>query len=307
MKVLVLSSSTDIAGVGIALKRAFDHCSTDWTARMVRRRPGPFGYPADIEWPKGDRKTGRLVEALFDEADVIHVLQNPSVVSGFNHRSKAIVVQHLGSYFRDNPEAVSAACAGYGAVEVSGGPDIMPLLPADAEFLPIAADLDAFATIRQRVYRPSERVRVAHAPTNRAAKSTEAIIAACDGLPVDLDIIEGVSWAECVERKAQTDIFIDELTRGYGMNAIEAWGMGIPVISGIASRDVREIMVGIFGALPFLEATEDSLPRVIRTLAGDPDLREAISRRGAAHAQRFHSEASVVERAIGIYQRAMNR
>ncbi len=307
MKVLIISGHTDIAGVGIALKSAFDHCSTDWSARMVRRRPGPYGYPADIEWPRGDGRTARLVGRLFREADVIHVLQTPSVVQGFPHQSKVIIVHHLGSYFRNNPESVSAACKAIDAVEVTGGPDIMPLLPADVEFLPIAADLAAFDTIRQRVYRPSERIRVAHAPTNRLTKSTEVVIAACEALPVELDIIEGVSWAECLERKAAADIFVDELTLGYGSNAIEAWGMGIPVISGIVSRRVREIMVGIFGAPPFLEATERTLTDVIRTLAGDADLREAIGRRGAAHAQRFHSEASVVERAIGIYERAMSR
>ena len=40
---------------------------------------------------------------------------------------------------------------------------------------------------------------VVHAPSNRARKGTEYVIAACERLPVELDIVEGVPHDEARE------------------------------------------------------------------------------------------------------------
>lgn len=310
MNVLILSDRTDIAGIGIALKQAFDKHSTTWKARAVRRNDVGYGYPADIEWRGGPAV--RLIAKLFAAADVIHVLQRPHVATKFaGWERKAIVVHHLGTYFRRDPVGVSAACRQIGATELAGSLDLIPL--GDMELLPIVADIDKFSAIRQRVYQPSDKVRIAHAPTNRAFKSTVNFLDAVDRLekkhPIEVDIIEKVPWEECLERKARADILFDELTHGYGANALEAWSMGIPVVSGVADNRVRELMVGKFGgrSLPFLEATPHTLERTLETLIIDPDLRSALARRGRKHVELFHSGAAIVARATDIYERLLAR
>jgi hypothetical protein len=303
VKVLIFAPGTDNAGVGIALKRAFDRFSTDWQARFVRRQNSQFDYPADIEWRKGDRATERVVRTLFEQADVIHVMQRPNPVTQFEgYERKTIIVHHIGTYYRMNREGVSAACRAIGAVEVAGSLDLVP--EGNLELLPIVAD-----EYPVRVRGSSDRIRIVHAPTNRVFKSTLAITAAIQDLaqryPIDFDLIENVPWVECLERKAAADIFVDELTNGYGANALECWGMGIPVVSGVHDPRVHELMVALFGGLPFMEATPRTIDRSLEALVVDADLRAAVALRGKAHLERFHSGPAVVKRATDIYERAM--
>src|ERR1700730_2509917 len=72
---------------------------------------------------------------------------------------------------------------------------------------------------------------VVHAPSNRNKKGTEDVIRACAALPVDLDIVEGVTHTEARQRYAAADIIVDQLKVGwYGVFAIEAMAMGKPVV-----------------------------------------------------------------------------
>lgn len=292
-RVLIVSPGYDVAGCGINLKLAFDHTDTDWEARHVRRRTKWLAYPGDAEWDQ--------FEDLYRWADVLHIMDRP-----VEYRPrKPTIVHHLGTYYRRNPEAVSAECRRIGAVELASSHELA-ILP-HLGFLPVTTDLDSHARLRQREYRPTSRVRVAHAPTNREFKSTEVILEALSGLDVDVDVIEGVPWAECLRRKAQADIFVDELTSGYGLNAIECWAMGIPVISGLTDPRSRAAMLTEFGELPFVDATPATLVEIVEQLVRSPELRAEHGERGRLHAERIHSERAVVNRAIPIYEGALCR
>ena len=140
-------------------------------------------------------------------------------------------------------------------------------------------------------------VRIAHAPTNRAIKSTDALIAVveafrAEGLPVELDLIEQVTLGECLARKAAADIYFDQVILGYGCNAIEAWGMGIPVIAGADPWTLERMRREFDGRLPFLVATEETIADVLRRWWSAPTCgprwgpvghgaRRALPRRGA--------------------------
>lgn len=155
-------------------------------------------------------------------------------------------------------------------------------------------------------------VKVAHAPTNRKIKSTEAFLAAVqrlqsEGHDLELDLIEKVSWAECLRRKADADIYFDQTILGYGNNAIEAWGMGIPVIAGAADRTIQEMRSRFGGRLPFLQASEQTIYDQLKALVLSPDLRTEYGERGYNHVRRFHDQAVVVEQLKDIYTRALHR
>lgn len=306
MRVLILSGGADVAGNGVFLQRALVRHGID--ARAVSRRESPYGYPTDIVWRKGDYKTQRLVADLFARSEVIHVMELPSLVRWFpDWQSKRIVVQQLGSRFRDDPEGMVVACREIGAVLVAGVPDrhyVDPPLPWQSGCF----DFDMLAERRRAFYEPSHRVRIVHAPTSRALKSTEALVAAVDRLatryPVALDIIEGVSWEECLVRKAQGDILFDQTLYGFGANAIEAWGMHIPVVAGCADPFHRDAMERDYGPLPFVEASEDSIEQALAPLVADPALRAEWGERGWWFAERTFSERVVVERALAFYEQA---
>ena len=195
-----------------------------------------------------------------------------------------------------------------GAVQVVATLDLAGLEP-DLRWLPAAAD--GVALSRYRAWRDSGpgRLRVAHAPTDRAIKGTAAVVAAVEqlqgeGLDVRLDLIEGVANEECLARKGRADVVVDQLLLGYGVNAVEAWGMGLPVVAGVADPAVREAMLRAWGALPFAEASPDTLVNVLRALAVEPALRWAYAARGMAHFERWHREDVVAEQLVAVYAEA---
>lgn len=304
--VLILSPGTDVGGGGIALKRAFDlHPAHGWTARAVRRRDSQYHYPADIQWVRGAPPAG--LSRLFAKADVIHVYEIPEIVRHFpGWRRKTIVVHHVGSRFRKDPQGYSDRCKAVGAYEAVGSQELFRLAPRGE----MCIGCVSFETVTpyRKAYRPSERVRIAHAPTNRTSKSTLPFLAACERLakhyPIEVDLIEGVSWQACLERKAQADILFDQVWYGYGANAIEAWAMGIPVVAGYRDPDARARTLAEFGRFPFVEASEDTIEQALESLIAIPGMREYWGRVGYEFGDRVHSERVTVERMIGLYARA---
>ena len=94
----------------------------------------------------------------------------------------------------------------------------------DAHVVPVGIDLARYEPVPAR---ETERVRIVHAPTNRRAKATDAVIAACEELPVDLDIVENVRHDQALERFREADIFVDQFNAGWhGVFAIEGMAMG---------------------------------------------------------------------------------
>jgi len=305
VKLVILSAGPDTAGCGIALKQAFDKY-TDWQTRAICRKQVYLDYDSDIVWPKGDPGLTEQVMEIVRAADVIHVMDYEYALGPFRDMlaGKTIVVHHLGSYFRRDPAGVSAKAKAYGAIQVTDSIDLL-LFPW-ITWLPVTTDLDAMAAIRKRVYRPSERIRIAHAPTNRELKSTDAIISAVEWLatqyPIDLDVIEQVpSRMEVLERKAAADIFVDQLNLGFGVNCIEAWGMSVPVVSGWKDDEPRRKCFEMWGYLPWADATEKTLADVIELLILNPERRAELGEVGRQHAQKWHSQKSVVEQTLAIY------
>lgn len=271
---LVVCPRSDIAGVGIGIKRAFDRYS-DIEVRQIRRVPRFYDYSYDAEWD--DR------QALIEWADIVHVMELPGAIP----LGKPAVLHHHGSYLRANPSILSAD-----AVHVCSTVDL------HGEWVPSPYDLHALAAYRQ----PSDILTIAHAPTNRTIKGTELFLAACDRLPMPVRVllIEGVSWSECLRLKGTADIYYDQLGLGYGNNAVEAWAMGIPVIAG-AMPDILAEMERRF-PLPFYAATEDTLYDALLDLASSRGKRDYWGRRGLEHARRFHEQWMVVKQLGAIYR-----
>ena len=90
--------------------------------------------------------------------------------------------------------------------------------------------------------------------------------------------------ADVLALKAQADILFDQVILGYGNNAIEAMGMGIPVIAGVQDDNVRRAMLDRWGSLPWYDATEADDLR--RTGAHGGERRHAGRVRSTGHGPR---------------------
>jgi hypothetical protein len=177
-------------------------------------------------------------------------------------------------------------------------------------WLPTAYDVDHWAEYGKAHKRePDGRIRIVHAPTNRTLKHTELFVSVVkelvlEGLPIDLILVEGQTWAECMAIKATADIVFDQLAFGYGCNAVEAWALGIPVISG-SDEWTRRWMQESWGRTPYYDATEAMLSEAIRLLVTDEGARANATERGISHVRKYHDEKPALERLAELYHMAI--
>lgn len=290
-RLLIVSPVSDVAGVGIGIKQAFDEVRGDWEARHVRGGPEWLDYPFDAEWDQ--------LEELWDWADAVLVMELPKHV--WHLPRKPTVVYHTGSRYRRDPKRRSLEAERIESMEVSGSLDLCRL--RRTRWLPITTDVEGIRNTFPRIPHDGP-IRVAHAPTNRELKSTDLILEVLDTVPgIEVDVIEGVPWAECLARKSRADIYIDELTLGYGMNALECWAMGIPVVSGIYDRAFRSDALRMWGEFPFVDATPDTLRTVVTGLVASPELRDEAATDGWRFVKNYHSRAAVVQRVTDLLTR----
>jgi glycosyltransferase involved in cell wall biosynthesis len=158
---------------------------------------------------------------------------------------------------------------------------------------------------------PSDVLRVAHAPSKRRVKGTDAVLAAVDALrardvPIELDLIEGVPNREARLRYAAADVVIDQLRIGwYGMLAIESMALGKPVVVHLDEAAAAETEEAFGLELPLVRARENNLETV---LAGLVEARESlpdVGRRSREYVERVHSHTTVARRVLEVYERVM--
>lgn len=314
-KAFILATGADTGGAAIRVVEAFstDHGQqSGWSVRSMVAADNYIHYNDDLPY-------SRLgLEANYDGATV--VILNNTLAGHFwydNGQGKPTVLMHHGvheGHFTQSIEQVVAEARDIGAVQIASTVNLELYAPKGViRWAPIPYDLRALETLRLNTYEPSPLVRIAHAPTDRAVKSTQAVIAATQslkdcGYPVELLLIERKSHAETIALKAKyADILVDQLALGYGNNAIEAWGLGIPVVGGVsASKEWREHMLKRYNSkiLPFYEANESNLVEILAKLVDSAGLRDLWAGFGIEHVWRFHSEAVVTDLLAEVYDQA---
>lgn len=304
-KLFLVATGQDTGGWNWRIREAFRRYAEGWEARSMAATRTYIEYPEDLPFRRP------LLLELYGQADVIH-LQNQ--VAGWelydNGAGKPTVLQHHGTIFRDGHAALSAEARRVGMVEIASTVDLT-LLEPDVAWVPVPYNLEELRAIRAAQYQPREGViRIAHAPTNRAVKGTEHFLAVvkrlqAKGHKIEVILIEQRSWRQCLQLKARADIYYDQLELGYGCNAVEAWGMGIPVIAGAADPRVRSHMLARWGgSYPFLFATTTTLERRLEALVESAHARQEVAARGLEHFELWHDERKVVAQLTDIYSSA---
>ncbi|MCA1570821.1 MAG: hypothetical protein LC798_10990 [Chloroflexi bacterium] len=292
----------DPAGISAGIARAFRN-DPDWSVRSLVSMLNYIQYPVDLAW---ERK--KLAEH-WGWADVVHLHHNFLSADRMGRvNRKPFVVEFHGSRFREEPSVHLRELQDHKAIGLASTLDLYLIAPDLLTWAPAPVNVEALSAMKQPA---TERIRIAHAPTNRAVKSTRAFLEATDrliaeGYPVVVDLIEYRPWAECLERKAKADIFFDQAILGFGCNALEAWGMGIPVVAGAADATLDEYERR-FGHLPFYHATQSTIYDALRELVESPELRTRYGDIGLAYVKKFHSEELVVAQLKELYHRALEQ
>jgi Glycosyl transferases group 1 len=277
----------------VVFNRGALHPEADWSLD----RPSSF---VGAQW-----KQWRAFARLAPQTDVFHFYFGLTLVPKslqfplLRLLRKKSVFHYLGSDIRGKTPAQLA----YGKkadAEIVGSFDALRWVP-EATMVPPGLDLRPFTPVP-----PSDRERpvVVHAPSNRTKKGTEFVIAACEQLPVELDLVEGVPHDEARERYARADIVVDQLNAGWhGVFALEAMALGKPVVTYL-KPDVVEQAERAYGMrVPIVSATKETLVDALRPLVESPALRREVGAASRAYVERVHDSDVIADRLLDVYAR----
>ena len=185
-------------------------------------------------------------------------------------------------------------------VQIVGSYDAARWIP-EAEVVPPGIDLTRIAPAPPR---EDGVLRVAHAALSRRRKGTETIVAACDELGLELDVIENVRHDEVGPRIAAADIVVDQLNSGwYGLFAIEAMAYGKPVVGFIHDEAARRTAKTFGAEVPVVRTTKETLVDDLRPLVDSAFLRRERGATSRAYVERVHDADAMADRLIAIYSR----
>ena len=296
MKILHFSK-TPLAGSPIRICKALS-LTDGVSARFVvlnEQGYGKHSFENDLVWKNNQEE----IIALADEADVLHLHNyvhldaedfHPINFRKYWNEGKAIV-----RHFHSNPQLVSRM-SGETLEEIQSCPIPKLTLPQyheryypTAQLVPnIVFDNDAYNISEVR---KDKKIRICYSPSNfRSARSSrwdtkgypETIkLLKCikkhakkQGTPVDIDIIEKVSHAECLRRKALADIAIDDLVTGsYHMSTLESLILGSAVLTFTDQRVLKATQeVAGDDNFPALNVRLEEAEQVILELLKQPEL-----------------------------------
>ncbi|WP_438353553.1 hypothetical protein [Microbacterium sp. CJ88] len=169
-------------------------------------------------------------------------------------------------------------------------PDLLLDVPGSL-WCPVVVDVERFATDAPVFARTTPRViHASSAPVQKGSHLIRPALAPLiDSGAVTYEAVSGASAAEMPTRFAAADIVVDQLRLGsYGVAACEAMAAG-RVVVGHVLPDVRAQVEQATGLeLPIVEATPDSLARVVAGLVQDPDAARARAAAGPGFVQTVH-------------------
>jgi glycosyltransferase involved in cell wall biosynthesis len=247
----------------------------------------------------------RALARLLPETDVFHFYFGLTLVPKslqfpvLRAAGKRSVMHFLGSDIRGKRPA-DLAWAARAQARIVGSYDAIRWVP-EAEVVPPGIDLRDYTPVP-----PSDARRpvVVHAPSSRRRKGTEHVIAACEQLPVELEIVEGLHHDEARRRYERADIVVDQLNAGwYGLFAIEAMALGKPVVTFLHEEAVA-LTEDAFGTpVPVVGATADTLVERLRPLVEDAEERRCVGATSRAYVEQVHDADKVADLLLDIYSR----
>jgi hypothetical protein len=321
-----LHSPVNVAGGPGAISAGLRELGVESTLLVFNERPFERGYDVNLRLRDTRRarsipfnlpKQLRALAWALPRFDVFHFHAGLTLAPQrltlplLRARRKGVVFQSWGSDLRGRPASDAQYLRGAGAVIV-GSYLTRRLAPRgpwpDYDVVPPAIVLHDWDP---SPVEPGDVLRVAHAPSKRRVKGTEAVLAAVEalqrrGAPVELDLIEGVPNREARERYAAADVVVDQLRIGwYGMFAIESMALAKPVVVHLDERAAAETEEAFGLELPLVRADERTLESTLGDLVERRPELPALGRRSREYVERVHAHTQVARRVLEIYERVM--
>jgi hypothetical protein len=184
-------------------------------------------------------------------------------------------------------------------------PDLRHWLPR-ATFTPYAS-VDA-RRIQAAPEPSANEIVVVHAPTDVDIKGTSFVIAAVEelrsgGLPVRLDLVEGATRDQVLDRIRAGHVLVDQLLLGwYGAVAVEAMAVGRPVLCYVREEEPDDNPFG--SGLPILRTTPETLVENLRQLVMNRELRATLGADGRRFAASRHDPREIARSVLAELETA---
>jgi glycosyltransferase involved in cell wall biosynthesis len=170
----------------------------------------------------------------------------------------------------------------------------------DAVYLPRVIDLGAWpeVPIEQR-----EVPVVVHAPSRRARKGTDQILADLDalraeGLDFEIRLLEGVPHAQVREEMIRADVLVDNLSAGaYGIVSLEAMACGKVTLANLSDP-----VAWAHPEAPVVNVNPETFRSTMRRLLADRGERTALALRGRPFVAAVHSADVAAARLEAAYR-----
>ncbi len=165
-------------------------------------------------------------------------------------------------------------------------------LHPDINHIHFPVDLSKFQPV---TLREKKSVVIGHAPSNRAAKGTNLILSVLNELKkrfsLEVKLIENLSHKDALMEKRKCDIFIDQVSElGYGVNALEAISMGIPVCTSLPDGFNSK-----YPGHPYIEINKEIINESLAGVIRDFGLRKDIGKKSRLWAEKQHSHLKIAE------------
>ncbi|MDX6508072.1 MAG: hypothetical protein QOG06_2716 [Gaiellaceae bacterium] len=309
MTLRVTHCPVNIAGIPWENVQALRRKGVD--ARLVVFERGKLHPEADVSLDRAGPLPLRLMQQfvafakLAPQTDIFHFYFGLTLIPKslqfplLRLLGKKTVFHYLGSDIRGKTPA-ELAFGKRANAEIVGSYDATRWVP-EAHVIPPGLDLRPFTPVP-----PSDNPRplVVHAPSNREKKGTRYVIEACEQLPVDLEIVEGVPHDVARERYARADIIVDQLNAGWhGVFALESMALGKPVVTYLKPDVVERSAEGFGVRLPVVPATKETLVDALRPLVERPALRREIGAASRAYVEQVHDIERIADRLVDLYRR----
>ena len=159
-----------------------------------------------------------------------------------------------------------------------------------------------------------KRLRILHAPTDRAVKGTDHFLAAIDRLEkthsqyFEVQLVENTLHQKALQLFQNADVIFDQLLVGwYGSFAVEAMNMGKPVIARIAEKDLQFIPKDMADdvAATVIHAEPQSIYRALRQCLEDREFLRHRAQASIEYARKWHAPAYVAGITRTAYESAL--
>lgn len=298
-------------GIVIARLHSAINTTTPHTSLMATHRDEWTEPPRQLSI----RKSGSMVRKAAESADVLHLHLNYETlrriaVDRKKHR-KHIVIHHHGTLFRRLHEAFAKMDAERATLRIVSNLELLQY-GDNLHYLPNPVPFAMYRTFGD-ARRPAWKhgaLRIAHSPTKRANKGTEAFLAACGrisakGLAIEPVLIERLPWPAALALKATCHATFDSFWLGLQCSGLEAAAMGQPVIAGDldCQREYRQR----HGFVPYTFAADGPmLELAIERMATDEEFYHCEALRVGSFVREHHDYAAVADTYLEMLDGALH-